>query len=441
VSNLRPEPIHRDFRHLEVKVLPEQLIDVHLLIERLQTNSHLTSLGVKSGLHICTSGAKILAGCSQLKSLDVRANRILNEGAEYLAANTYLTSLNVSSNFIDAIGASFFTQNVTLTSLNIGGNRLGPEGASVLARNSHLTHLDIRTNNIGDAGAIALATHPRLTSLSVYNNLIASEGLTALTNNTRLRTLNIGSNKLEINDVILIATVTNLTALDLSSNGIGNAAAMVLAKNSFLRMLDLGGNYSVGDEGAIALVKSINLTSLVLCSLNIGNETAKQLARNTTLTFLSIKHTVIDDQGAMELMNNTSIIEIQCGVNDFSRESSDQLKQATRFNKKAKELQFVESVIEIARSKRIGQESSLKAVPNDILILILSYVAGIYLREHTESITAVCKFIFETVQKTGKFQWRLGNHQSTFFKAWDVQERQAVLSRYPKKPEIHLCQK
>lgn len=128
----------------------------------------------------------------QLRSLDLRMNKIALKGAEQLASalctNRTLTSLDVSSNDFNAKAAaslaSALESNTTLETLGLEYNTMGDEGAEriafALTKNSTLITLLMRSCEIRAKGAAslagALAVNKSLKKFDVSTNEIGDEG-------------------------------------------------------------------------------------------------------------------------------------------------------------------------------------------------------------------------------------------------------------------------
>jgi hypothetical protein len=206
-----------------------------------------------------------------------------------------------------------------------------------------------------------------------------------------------------------------LTKLDLSSQGL-NASDIAI-------LLD-------------AIKNNDHLRSLNISSNNIGQEGAKALARNTSLTSLDLTNNLNMGFCVSDFFNNTTLIDFKMsGFSVFDGQAKQALQKHVALNKKAKELQFIEQVIEIAKGTRPTQEKSLLRHLSDAhLLLIFSYVAGNALRK-PDHVVEVSRFLLTTIKLAtkGTLNWPRANQQAKFFKHWDEKTWKEVESRLPKK--------
>lgn len=319
-------------------------------------------------------------------------------------------------------------KNTTLTSINLSTNKLGPIGVAELTCHSRLTSLDLSDNQIGDKGAMALANIPLLTSLNVSHNRISHEGAVALASNTLLRVLDISANELELPSIKAFANNRHLLSLSINNNRIKKEGAAAIVKNTCLTYLDISFN-QIGDEGAKVFANNSNLFYLNLCGNEIGDEGAKALAKNTHLSTLRLSSNQIGNLGAKAFLTNFYLTDLTIWGNKVEVAIEEEVDRAITLNEKAKELQFIESAIVIAQGARQKQNSaSLYNVPNDILLIILAYVA-FNTGCNPKEVTLVCGFILRTLKN--KENWHTAVQRGSFFKVWNTKERENVLRRYP----------
>jgi hypothetical protein len=277
-----------------------------------------------------------------------------------------------------------------LTALYLEFNQIGDEGAEVLASTTKLLTLHLTGNNIGNVGAKFLANNSNLTDLDVCKNKIGDEGVSAFAMNA------------------------SLTSLEVSENEFGKQGVQVLAQNTTLKTLSLIHN-QIDDEGAKALANNFNITTLYLQGNMITDEGAKAFFDNNSLTALYVSDNQITDAVRFEL------------------------KGIVATNRQAKDLKFIEQVVELVKGSRQSQQkSNFRFVPNELLHIIFAFMAvNLGLERGTENVAQICQFIITTLRPGVPLNWHLANQTSGFFKKWNPEERKTVVSRFDvRKPSI-----
>jgi internalin A len=132
---------------------------------------------------------------TQLRSLDLRGNKIGEAGAKAIASLTQLRSLNLGDNNLGEAGAKAIASLTQLTSLDLSDNKIGDAGAKAIASLTQLTSLALSNNSIGDAGVKAIASLTQLTSLNLAHTKVAD--LTPLASLSMLWRLEISGTKVE----------------------------------------------------------------------------------------------------------------------------------------------------------------------------------------------------------------------------------------------------
>lgn len=365
----------------------------------LRENTKLSLLN-GSNLQMIDDDAKAFAEHCHLPVLDLHCNLIGEEGAIALASNSCLRRLWLSDNPVTDAAAQAFANNNRLLSLEVSGTSIRNEGAAALARNGTLVSLGLAENGLLDSVAIAFANNHHLTYLNLSGNFIGIEGARSLVKMSSLRVLN------------------------LSSNALKDEGVRILAQNTYVTRLYVSWN-SIGDNGAIALASNTSLIFLDISSNHLGIKGAKALARNTSLTTLMIERTKIGCLGAMAFINNFNLTKIQVSWKESAKlheidNAQKQLDRVTLLNQKAKELRFIQQVIEVARGSRGCQERSpFVRLPSDIIMIILLFVGGDALRKSQE-VSQVCLFLLATFRTKTKFTWRLTDGKTQFFQRWNV---------------------
>ncbi len=388
--------------------------DLAILAEAAKTNTQLQSLDLTEnqvGLGIC-----VFENLRYLTSLFLSHNHIDDATATILARNPHLTELDVSYNCIAVDGVRAFVGNSRLTALNVTINNFGPAGAPILASSGHLKKLSCKSNFFGNAGALAFASNSVLTHLNLRSNHIWPAGAHAF---------------------VLHPTLQHL---DLQDNRVGDTGAALLAANTKLRYLNLRQNH-IGSEGAEALAKNTTLTSLNLSSNRIKNAGVQALAANGTLTTLILNRASFDRGALFYLEKNTVLNCFSFGNNGFNGPDKQWAESFTDLNRKAKKLSFIEALIEVAQGSRASQKTSLfKFLPSDLLLMILSYVAG-NISADPKAVSEVSLFVFKLIRLTdnGNFKWcknekvkdeRTNTEGSyRFFRRWNVEKLQQVKLR------------
>lgn len=286
--------------------------------------------------------------------------------------------------FIEGSGLPFRIRDITLVGLQLNDDDIA-NILEALETNVHPIALNVASNAIGEKGAKALANNKQIISLNINNNNIGVEG------------------------------------------------AKALAQNNHILQLEAIGN-NIGAEGAKAFANNKKLLYLDISRNNITDEGAKAFANNETLLNLGISENNITDEGAKALTNNNSLLEIKGRwSNKFSDPIIQELEKALKLNKKAKELTFIEQVIEVAKGSRLSQTNSqLKQLPTDLLLIVLSYVANYAIRSPRE-VQEVCQFLLKTIKLSSKGTLDWSQAKTKFFKEWDPVELQKIRERSQKR--------
>jgi Leucine-rich repeat (LRR) protein len=242
----------------------------------------------KLGLHFCRLGcdeARLLrmALCAipNLQRLDLASNNLesaeLAELAPALYHNTSIEVLDISGNNLKGMESAeifrdILRSNKTMTALDLSGNRFGETTGTVeciadgLGSNSTLQKINLTDCRLRDVGVSILAQtlgsrNTTLQKLALENNFITSTGVGVL-----------------------------LETMEQSCNRIKD--------------LDLRYNYTIGNEGASLLARSLEINAL------------------PNLTRLSVSDCGIDDDGMIALVSaleqNTSLIHLDLCNNDES---------------------------------------------------------------------------------------------------------------------------
>ena len=273
-----PEPQHR---HLRAWLLPGYPL------------AHVTKLRIPNRQSPVTFR---LPGATKLNlSGYYLGDPVVTVLAAPIATNATLSDLNLGCNKIGdeggiAIGKAL-SVNATLTTLYLGSNDIGDEGGVAIAKalsvNATLTTLFLWANKIGDKGGIAIAkalkVNATLTNLNVAWNNISGEAA------RQLAAAALVSKSLEVLSEAPIKELRadTLTELDLKYKGLGPTEGIVLAElikvTASLKSLDLSYNKNIGDEGWIAIAKSLEvnaiLTTLSLRNNALGQEGEDALCR------------------------------------------------------------------------------------------------------------------------------------------------------------------
>lgn len=331
------------------------------------------------------------------------------------------------------------SNNTNLTTLELAYQQLNHQDMVILAEhlnaNTHLVALNLNLNHIRDEGARVLATNTTVTSLTVTENAIEDKGAQALAQNTTLRSLRINYNPIGNEGAKAFVYNNHLQTLDVENCVIRPIEAKELAKNSTLISLNIGCN-RIGDEGAKAFANNTTLSSLNVRSCRIGNEGAAAFANNETLTSLNLSlNDGIGNEAAKALLANRHLIRLEIHGSSIDKPHLQQLQGSITLNKKAKKLFFIEQVIEIAKCSRPSLVSALRMLPNDLLLVIFSFVA-LNASLNPKDVTNVCKFLLQNIRTSKKetSQWRLTDGTTTFFKKWDEKELTEVRDRLIRKP-------
>lgn len=174
------------------------------------------------------------------------------------------------------------------------------------------------------------------------------------------------------------------------------------------------------------------ITHLSLTCQRINDTGAACLAGYTLLTALDLFDNSIGDHAISAFRQNNTLFKLETGGSGFyANVQLYRVEQLMLLNKKAKELQFIESAIVVIRGGRQSQPSLLRTLPSEILRVILLYLAsGIFRKQ--ENISRLCEFLLQTVRAAapGSLKWSEANSKTKFFKKWDKQELLNVKSRY-----------
>ena len=295
--------------------------------------SNLTTLDL-SGNKILDEGAKIIANTlawTHLKELKLPNSQIGVQGAQAISNNKvwkFLTLLDLSRNNIQSQGASSIAKNSiweSLETLNLSSNNIDNEGAMNLGQNqvwTNLKTLDLSHNKIDSVGAEDLSKNASWTSLqtmNLENNRIGEARSFALSQNKswkNLREIKLGNNTLDgpgANTIAKNPCWTKLELMELQGNMLGAIGMKTMSKNSELwenlKTLNLNKNW-IGDEGVKYLVKITTLTKLTRLDLgynSIGAEGTENISSNPVwagLEVLSLASNKIGNGGAKHLGGN-----------------------------------------------------------------------------------------------------------------------------------------
>lgn len=449
------------------------------LIGALETNTKLKVLHVIGNKFTDVELQGIAK--SNFNGLNLSVSNLTDQKLSCLGTMTRLTFLAIEKNQITAQGILNLSLLPNLTRLDAGSNVIKDEGAIVLASHLSITVLDVSFNKISDVGIVALANNTRLRRLWVNNNLITSAGLLALANNTNLTGLSLRDNKITDADIYpfrqnstlryfdigcnhtltvagtaTVAGMTNLISLCMTAIPVNQLGIMNLTQNTSLTKLHLDycqiddmvvsflermtslttlslSNNLIKDRGAQDLANSQSLTSLTLDYNSITRVGAKALAENTKLISLILNGNEIDDEGARLFLANRNLIDITVHNSQTTNDTFKEVRRGEQLNRLAKDVQFIDQVVEIAKGCRQSQSSVWRTLPNEIVIIILMYVRG-YNTRSDEQVINTCLFLLRTIRSTsqGKLNWNTNLQKSTFFKQWNQEKLKEVRSHFPK---------
>ncbi len=344
----------------------------------------------------------------------------------------YLAMRQLDLNIQDFLAA--FPTNSHVTFLDISDNRISKEGLAILVTSRYLISLNINNNAVGDAGALALAASSRLLSLKAKKNQIGLIGAKAFAMNTTLTELNLGANSIKDEGAKIMAQNTRLTALGVSASELGMPGLLALADNTRLMHLNVSLN-RLQNTGANILAKKKNLISLKAAHCEIGDEGAKGLANNSYLIRLDLSFNAIRSLSSSVFVENLNLRDLDLLANPLEANVQNQIRRAIKDNTKARELLFVEQVVEIAKGCRPSQNLLLGTLPTDLWLLIFFHLAAqLGLKRTPEELTNACRFLMTTVRMTTEttLNWRTRN-KSGFFRAWNNPNRyQELKERYLK---------
>lgn len=317
------------------------------------------------------------------------------------------------------------------TTLDLSNKEISAQDIAELLRHleskTNIRSLTLDLNQIGDEGAKALAGNTRLVALSVVACGIGAKGAEELARTTSLRYLNIGYNGLNNEVVMAFSSNTSLTSLKVTHCGLKSVGAKELAKNTNLRSLAIGVN-EIGDEGAQAFADNTTLTTLNLNMSAITDVGAKAFIKNTTIKILDLSNnSKIQNEAADALLANRHLFELDVFGTSIDLPHKLKLGQSITLNAKTEQFRFTETAVVIAQSRR-STESTLRLLPRELLILVLSYLA-VRTTSKPEAVIELCNFIFDTVAAEGKLNWRLSKGTKTFFKKWNVQDLEEIKKR------------
>jgi hypothetical protein len=221
----------------------------------------------------------------------------------------------------------------------------------------------------------------------------------------------------------------NLTKLDLSGRELNDSDIAILGEafktNTYLTALNLSNN-QIGDKGAEALSEMSQLEVLDVSENLIRDKGVEALSKLAYLSRLILRHNLVGDKGVEALAKHTHLTTVDVNHNPISLEKNSQLQRALRLNAKAQDLLFIEQAIEVAKGTRSSQDRShFRALPVDILVFILSYVATNAKRK-PEEVTRVSLFLLREIRNTTTGNWRGLAGAREVFKPWDMNEKEQV---------------
>ncbi len=234
----------------------------------LTSLNRLDASGIRQSSHL--SALLSSPSLCRLRHLGLRGIQAESRTIEWLSRALFasnLRSLDLRNNRLNEAGARLLAESApfpTLRALSLDANNLRDEGAKAVAQMAGLRSLSLAGNGIGGPGLKALAKSDRLGELRALNlagNFINAESVRALAESPYLRLLrqlNLSDSYLEEESGRILGSTANLqhlSELRLAKNLLGDAGARALAQSSCLRrlaLLDLNDN-RIGKAGAEAL--------------------------------------------------------------------------------------------------------------------------------------------------------------------------------------------
>jgi Ran GTPase-activating protein (RanGAP) involved in mRNA processing and transport len=340
-----------------------------------------TSMGV--------AGAEIISELLEqgsLHSIDLSANRLLDEGAGAIAeaVNTdscALTQLSLSGNYITDLGTDVIQRallnNTKLTTLDLEMNLITATGATMMA--------DLLLEGVSAVRTVLLAhnqgvTCDQLETFKLESAILPSLRSACDTPQVQVVSLDLSGRGLGDRCAEHIARVlvsnTTLESLDLSNNKLGNGAAFsfsqMLQNNQTLTELELRNN-KITNDGADSLLQvclskpllRLNLCGNdvqedVLCVISLQAELYHLSGNSPSMQSLDMSNINAGD-GAMralatELFSNTHLQQLLCGGNPaITSRGIVSLSQALEVNETLTHLDLTADGIGTAGAACIGK--------------------------------------------------------------------------------------
>lgn len=277
--------------------------------------SHLKKLNLPLARLVTDTGAKHLAGLTNLESLNLFGTSIGDPGQIHLGNLRRLKWLSLSGKGNEH-GLRHIAGLTQLESLTVGhglGYPVTTVGLSHLRRMTGLKELRLDGCEISDAGLKIIAEFSKLKLLRLQDAVVTDAGLAYLSDLKHLSRLKLnGCSQVGDAGVVHLGPLTPLTFLNLTGTGVTDEGVAHLRRLTNLHRLDLGGT-AVSDASLNHLRSLPKLVSLTLSDTGIMDDGLKRLSELKQLTELWINGTKITDAGLKHLSAMTSLRTLDIG--------------------------------------------------------------------------------------------------------------------------------
>lgn len=277
------------------------LSGVHALTRLSITGTRVGDAGLA---HVCniTSLRALLAG---------RLQSVQAAGFQQVANLLVLRELDLSWNRnLDSNFCALLAGLTELTSLNLARTAVGDGGCEHLARLVDLECLDLsRNSNINGSGCRALAALAKLRILRLQETALRDEYLPALRDLNTVADLDLDATQVTSSSSWVLSHLMNLSVLSLQYTLVDDIACRYISELHRLRCLKLMMT-AVGDPGCEALAHLQKLTELNLSGTKVSNVGCVSLVRISTLETIDLRNTKVTPVGSDILRRLPALREI-----------------------------------------------------------------------------------------------------------------------------------
>ena len=289
-----------------------------------------------SNLKVTDADISLLAGLTEVRSLELINTRVTDAGMARLKPLVHLEELNLINNRISDAGLSGLADLVHLRRLKLNLYTITGSGLVNLKALARLQQLDLSMSRASDASLAVLEQAADLRTLILRDTDVSNAGLKHLAGLTRLHSLDLSGTR--VSDVGLehlkgmidlkilflnktavtgsglryLAGATGLEELSLSDSGVTDAGLENLKSYKNLRRLSLWGT-SITDAGLAHLADLVRLEHLELIRTRITDAGLVHLRPLVDLYYLGMNWTLVTPDAARRLQQSLEDTQIVYG--------------------------------------------------------------------------------------------------------------------------------